>query len=314
MSEVAVLMSTYNGQEYLQQQVDSILNQTYQDLTLYIRDDGSTDRTREIIESYDKRDSRVIFLRESSSKNLGPQASFFELLKNTKANYYMFSDQDDVWETTKIEKTLKEMNSAQKEYGNIPINVFTNLLVVDKKLSEIELMNPEKLDLSFLSLLFHNVITGCTMMINNPLKDKINFDQLNYKNTLMHDWWIGLLAALFGKNIYLDEATIKYRQHGDNTVGMNKHNTVKRIASRIMHLSKETEIVKKVEHLSIELKKEYPNDFKELQRKYVEGYSLLSKKSSFLYNIKLIKKCPPVREHPLFFSLIMVLFSRELRF
>lgn len=312
MSKVAILMSTYNGQEYMQQQIDSILDQTYLNLTLYIRDDGSSDNTIKIIEKYVKQDPRIVFLKKSSNQNMGPQASFFELLKHVNADYYMFSDQDDIWEPTKVEKSLEKMKAAEDKYGNIPINVFTNLLVVDNNLNKIELMNPADLEVSFLSLLFHNVITGCTMLINNELKSKIKFEQLDYHNTLMHDWWIALVAALFGKNIYLNEATIRYRQHGDNTVGMNKHNTVKRIIKRISHLSEETNTVKKVEHLSIELEKEYHNELRGLQKAYVEGYSLLSSKSSFMYNLKLARTYPPVRDHPLFFSLIMILFSKQL--
>lgn len=313
MCEVAILMSTYNGQEYLKQQLKSIQDQSFANWRLYIRDDGSNDQTRQIINKYAVKDSRITFLEKISNENLGPQASFFALLKRVDAQYYMFSDQDDVWKKDKIAKTLRTMKNAEEQYGDIPLNVFTNLSIVDSNLNQLELMNKSKLKLSFLSLLFHNVITGCTMMINQPLKAKLNFELTDYQNSLMHDWWLGLVAAIFGKNVYLNEPTILYRQHGDNTVGMNAHNSLKRILKRISNLSKEIATVLKVEHLAIEVKKQYLAALNVEEKQYILGYADLAEKSSIVYNFNLSRKCPPKREHSLFFTLIMIRYAKQLR-
>lgn len=95
--KVVILMSTYNGEEYLESQIKSILNQTYKKWQLYIRDDGSTDNTVNIIEKYCALDPRINFYNENSRNNVGVVHSFMELLENVEADYYMFSDQDDFW-------------------------------------------------------------------------------------------------------------------------------------------------------------------------------------------------------------------------
>ena len=106
---VAILMSTYNGEKYLEEQVKSIISQDYTDWHLYIRDDGSTDNTVNLIKKIARDNEKITFLNENKPKNLGVTGSFMDLLANTKAQYYMFSDQDDYWLPDKIKVTLEEM-------------------------------------------------------------------------------------------------------------------------------------------------------------------------------------------------------------
>lgn len=217
--KILILLSTYNGERYLKEQLNSLFLQSYQDFKLIVRDDGSTDRTKEILNSYN-----VELL--DSSVNLGVKKSFETLLnyayENFEAKYFMFCDQDDVWNNNKIEKTLKKMQELEKLYGEeIPLLVHTDLEVVDEKLNTINssFMEFQKIDhsrKSFNNLLMQNIITGCTVMINRklaqmclPIPDK----------AIMHDWWIGLVATQFGEIGYVDEPTIKYRQHTSNTIG-----------------------------------------------------------------------------------------------
>ena len=218
MIRVSILLSTYNGSKYIKEQLDSIFNQTYKNIEIIVRDDGSSDNTIEILKSYNIKpiDTKI---------NLGAMGSFEELLKyalqNSNSDYFMFCDQDDVWDTKKVEKTLAKMEEMEKEFGNIPLLVHTDLEVVDEKLNTINssFMNFQKINpriSKFHNLLIQNAITGCTVMINRklaqmclPIPDK----------AIMHDWWIGLVATQFGKIGYLDEVTIKYRQHASNTIG-----------------------------------------------------------------------------------------------
>ena len=156
--------------------------------------------------------------------------SFEELLKyalqNSNSDYFMFCDQDDVWDTKKVEKTLAKMEEMEKEFGNIPLLVHTDLEVVDEKLNTINssFMNFQKINPiknNFHNLLIQNTITGCTVMINRKLAQQCLPIP---KGAIMHDWWIGLVASYFGKIGYVDESTIKYRQHTKNTIGAKGFN------------------------------------------------------------------------------------------
>ena len=129
MSKISILLSTYNGEKYLKAQLDSLYSQSYQDFKLIVRDDGSKDRTKEILNSYD---IKLV----DSSKNLGVKKSFETLLKyaseNSDAEYFIFCDQDDVWNNDKIEKTLKKMQELETFYGNkIPL-LDNNYVAIDK--------------------------------------------------------------------------------------------------------------------------------------------------------------------------------------
>jgi len=224
MNKIIILLSTYNGQKYLKEQLDSLFSQTYKNIEIIVRDDGSTDKTLEVLKCYD-----VNLL--SSDGNIGIKKSFETLLlyayENSDADYFMFCDQDDVWNNDKIEKTLEEMKRLEKLYGNnIPLLVHTDLEVVDENLKTIsssmwksQYINPKSNSLN--KLLIQNTITGCTTMINRITVLKSLPISLN---AIMHDWWIGLFVSSFGKIGFLEETTIKYRQHGKNDTGSKKFN------------------------------------------------------------------------------------------
>ena len=215
---ISVLLSTYNGEKYLNQQLDSLLSQTYKNFEIIARDDGSQDKTLEILHSYN-----ITII--DSKKNLGAKGSFGALLEyaaqNTESEYFMFCDQDDVWESDKIEKTLAKMHEIEISCHEMPILVHTDLNVVDENLKVLdnsmwnyEHINPKLNTLN--RLLIQNTITGCTVMINKKLA------QISLQipdEAVMHDWWIGLVASKFGKIDFIDEPTIQYRQHGGNSIG-----------------------------------------------------------------------------------------------
>jgi len=218
--KILILLSTYNGEKYLKQQLDSLYNQTYKNINIIARDDNSRDSSRNILNSYD---IEVM----PPNKNLGPRDSFSVLLEYSLLSdspYFMFCDQDDVWKEDKIEKTLKKMKELESKLGDIPLLVYADLEVVDENLQTIdksfwhfEQINPNMNE--FNRLLMQNTITGCTVMINRKLA------QLAMSipdGTIMHDWWLGLVASQFGKIDYVDEALIKYRQHTQNSTGAKR--------------------------------------------------------------------------------------------
>lgn len=217
--KIGILLSTYNGNKYIIEQLESLLFQNYNEkIEIIVRDDYSSDSTVDILKT-----NNINLI--DTKKNLGAKRSFSELLNyailNSDAEYFMFCDQDDVWENDKVEKTLAKMQEMEQKFGDIPLLIHTDLEVVDAKLNTINssFMEFQKIDhsrKSFNNLLMQNIITGCTVMINRKLAQKC----LPISGgAIMHDWWIGLVASKFGEIGYLDEVTIKYRQHASNTIG-----------------------------------------------------------------------------------------------
>lgn len=220
MENVAILLSTYNGAQYLNEQLDSIKNQTYTDWVLYIRDDGSSDGTQQIIHQYCKTDTRIKFINQKNQVNLGVKDSFWNLLKNSEADIYLFCDQDDFWKPNKVALSVEKVTRLGFE---TPALVFTNLTVTDENLKVVldRQLPANILDtLSFEKMMTDNRVTGCTVAINHALKKiALNTDT---NKIVMHDWWLALLAKCFGTMAYISEPTILYRQHGTNQVGTHQ--------------------------------------------------------------------------------------------
>lgn len=236
---IDILMATYNGEKYVKEQIESILNQTYQEWKLYIRDDGSKDNTLSILRDFQNKHKERIFLVEDNKKGLGAKGNFSELIQYSNSEYCMFSDQDDVWINTKIEESMKKMQSVESD-KNIPILVHSDLKVVD---SELKIINEsfweyQQLDSSkntLNNLLVQNNITGCTMLMNKSL---VNICRDIPSNCIMHDWWIGLVASAFGKIYTVDNQTILYRQHGNNEVGAHKYNSIGFIKDKLSNIDR----------------------------------------------------------------------------
>jgi glycosyltransferase involved in cell wall biosynthesis len=221
-SKISIVMTVYNGERYLREQIRSILGQSYKEWQLLIRDDGSGDTSLDVTKEYAQRYPEKIRLITDRDSNIGVSQNFLRLLSYADTDYIMFCDQDDVWLPDKIEITFNKMREIKEEFGaDIPVLIHTDLKVVSKNLNIIsdsfwkfQHLAPQK-GKSLNRLLVQNVITGCTVMINKTLKDKI---KLLPEQTLMYDWWISLIAAAFGKIGYVPTATILYRQHDNNDV------------------------------------------------------------------------------------------------
>jgi len=223
--DIAILLATYNSTSFLAEQLDSLFNQTNQDWTLYIRDDGSNDDTMNIIQKYqDKYHERIIIMNDPEH-HIGPMNSFMRLLERTNADYYMFCDHDDIWLPHKIETSINHMIQNEKRYPQTPIVIHTDLQVVDQQLNKISdsfwaysKLKPHILK-KFNYIGVCNCATGCTMLLNKYAKN-IAFPYPPHAP--MHDWWITAKVAKLGKIIEIPEATILYRQHMTNEVGARK--------------------------------------------------------------------------------------------
>lgn len=222
-SKVAVLLSTFNGSRYLEEQLSSLSKQSYDDFTIYIRDDGSVDNTCEIINSFISKERNAVFFE--SNDNLGAAGSFIYLINNVDADYYFFCDQDDIWMPDKISLTMEEM---KKHSQDEPLLVHSDLMIVDSNLSTISNSFYKYSNMScdnFIDkkqLLLQNYIVGCTCCINKSLAVIARVSVNDSNKIAMHDWWFALHAKFFGKILYINKPTIQYRQHQNNTLGAQK--------------------------------------------------------------------------------------------
>lgn len=205
--KVAILISTYNGEKYLREQLDSILNQTYKNIEIVIRDDGSQDSTIEIIKEYQKKYSNIV-LKEGT--NVGFIKSFFQLLRITNADYYAYCDQDDIWIENKIELAVNLLNQADNSKPNM---AFGNSDYYDENMNLISVGEKGK-SFSFQNSLYECVSQGMTMTINELAK-QIIIDNMPEK-CLFHDWWTYMICSGMGEILYSDETVVKYRRFAKN--------------------------------------------------------------------------------------------------
>jgi glycosyltransferase involved in cell wall biosynthesis len=223
MMTVDILMATYNGAPYLAEQIDSLLAQTVSDWRLLIRDDGSTDSTSSIIADYCHRYPGKIECVTDELGNLGYVQNFAQLMVCAQAPYMMFCDQDDVWFPHKIEVSLKKIRQMELLHGiALPLLVFTDLQVCDeqgitvaKSYWQYQHILP-RVGLHHAGALLQCNTTGNTFILNQPLKElALPIPEL----IPGHDWWVALIALYAGEIDYLDQSTLKYRQHAKNASG-----------------------------------------------------------------------------------------------
>ena len=218
---IAILLSTYNSELYLKELFLSIINQTYEQWILYIRDDGSSDGTIDIINKFLLKDKRVYFFDDTCRMG-DAKKSFMYLLENVDAKYYMFCDHDDIWLPCKIMKTIQAMLSIEVKNKSVPIIIHSDLCVVDENLRTIctsfwkySHISPKYKSYNFFCA--YNNLTGCTMMINQSAK---NICLLMPDFAPMHDYWIGLVVSFYrGIIYYINEPLILYRQHSNHVIG-----------------------------------------------------------------------------------------------
>lgn len=290
MEKVDILLATYNGEKYVREQIDSILNQTYKEFRLLISDDCSTDNTPSILEEYKNKDNRIeIYLQKD---NLGVVKNFEFLLNKVQSKYYMFSDQDDIWKETKIEKSVNKIQEQDYDlvYSDLEI-VDENLIVTNKSYwKEKGIYGKIKNYNNFESLYLNNFVTGCTIISKKELINKF-MPLPNNSKYVLHDYWISLILSQNGKIAYIEEPLIKYRQHKNNKVGSKKK-------------SDELKSLDEIRNLFIQVKIEHFNVFIENENKFnSEEIKQLNKKSLKYYEMLKEKKYINFKDWGLFFKL-----------
>jgi glycosyltransferase involved in cell wall biosynthesis len=230
---IDIVLATYNGQEYIKEQIDSILsNEGYKKLVkrFIIIDDSSTDNTLELITQYASQHIEIEAYQNTSQ--LGVIKNFEKGMSYTTSQYIMLSDQDDVWLPSKITKNLTAIHYLEKKQSQNPCLVFSDKEVVNASLNRIHASYfqlkkiPTQWHENLDNLLQQNMISGCTMLFNRALLEKALPIP---HNCFMHDWWLVLFAKAYGDIALINEPLVKYRQHAHNQIGVGTVSWWKRL-------------------------------------------------------------------------------------
>lgn len=254
MYNVAVLMSTYNGEKYISDQIKSILNQSSVNITIFIRDDGSNDDTIEKIYSYQTQHCNIHLLQ---GNNIGVGNSFMQLLYDVSDNYdyYAFSDQDDIWSQNKLIEAIKLLKGTNKRL------YISNQRNVDKNLKYIGMRYSSNPSFTPIDILSSNKAAGCTMVFDNSFKrllsDIHRRPTCELLHVRIHDVWVAMVGSLTNSIVYDSNSYINYRQHENNVVGGLEPTFGKVIKCKFKKF-KDKEYRNGRSKLAIEIKRCYP--------------------------------------------------------
>ncbi len=219
---VAIMMCTYNGVQFLKEQLDSFLTQTHKNIIVIASDDGSTDSTIQILEQY-----KPLFGKDSNNNDRlriinGPKSgsviNFLSILcmNDLSADYYAFSDQDDIWENDKITRALHNL----KEYQNIPVLYGSRTRTVSYDNQDLGFSTIFSKSPSFKNAIVQSIAGGNTMIMNMLARNLLK--EFGPLDVVSHDWWAYIVVSgAGGKMIYDTYPSLRYRQHGNNQIGAN---------------------------------------------------------------------------------------------
>ena len=276
MVKTSVLLTAYNGSIHLPVLLESLAAQTDRDFTVLMQDDGSTDETPSLLNDISERDSRFVFGSEQG-QHLGAAGNFLSLLRQSDADYVLLCDQDDFWEPDKIAALKQAILDQEAQYGtDMPLLVHSDCSLVNE--------SGEPLGSSFFrhqgwdpaavtlpQLLVQNNVTGCTLIMNAALRKLVSAHAVA-KDLFMHDWFIALTAASFGRITFLNRPLTRYRQHGDNTIGASTQSLLSRGVSALRnHQDAKRRILLTYTHTAV-FRKLYGEDLPAEARKVVDGY------------------------------------------
>lgn len=299
--KVAVLMSSYNGEKYIREQLNSILNQKGVQLKLYVRDDGSSDHTVDILKEY-KRIGNIVIIEDG--ERLGPGGSFMQLLYicgKEPFDYFAFSDQDDIWFDDKLRVAIGQLQEYKTE---LPLLYGSNqYLYIEGE--NCGFRHKEIQNMSLIGHMTRNTISGCTFVFNKALAVKISEvphvdkDLIKYR---MHDAWLFLVAIVCGKAIYDPNAYMLYRIHGENVVGLKKDDFRDKIC-KIRNIYNR-KIRKKTAVQLLNLYPDMSNSCEKILCKYALYDTSIKKRFSLLFDKDIINHC---EENPLSFAFKVIL-------
>jgi len=212
-------MSCYNGERFLAEQLASILHQTGTHVSLFARDDGSTDATPKILEHF-RDENPDMDVEIARGENLGPTRSFLAALDSAgDCEYYAFADQDDVWRPDKLARAVGRLAAMADQ--SEPALYYSNVSYTSsdlRVLGQSDFHGPQTLA----QVLFENRAVGCTIVFNNAARSLLleSWDQMRLDSpALMHDWWANLVVTAFGRTLFDEDAPVLYRQHAGNEIG-----------------------------------------------------------------------------------------------
>jgi len=224
MATLDILLATYNGARFLPDQLASLEAQSFTDWRLILRDDGSNDDSVTVVRDWASRTGRSLQVIEDGRQGLGPRDNFAALIANSTAPYFALCDQDDVWLPNKLAIMLAAVQAGEQRSGpDTPVLAICDLKVVDSQLQELHpsyrgcvpLVMPRP-DYCVTDIMTYNVVTGCASMCNAALRTA---SLPIPAEAIMHDWWLGMVAAGFGELVDVPDALVLYRQHESNVVG-----------------------------------------------------------------------------------------------
>lgn len=229
---IGVMLACYNGGRYLPQQLQTLRTQDDRAFTVLMQDDGSTDGTLALLEAAAAADARFR-LAEHHGQHLGAKGNFLSLMAQDQSDYTALCDQDDLWDSDKLSTLRAEMERLEALYGvDTPLLVHSDSRVVDAEgrvLHESFFAHQgwDKTALSLRRLMVQNNVTGCTLMMNAPLR-RLVVKMGRAEQMYMHDWFIALTAAAFGHVAFVDRPLSSYRQHGTNVMGASGQGLARR--------------------------------------------------------------------------------------
>lgn len=281
MHKVDILLPTYNGEKFVEQQIKSLLNQTYKNINILIRDDGSKDETRNIIKDLAELDNRIIF-NNDVKENLGLVSNINFLLGISNAEYIMYCDQDDVWLDNKVEIMLNEILKREKELEkHTPVLVHSDCYITDQNLKiNGHFKGSRPLQYGLNNSLFKYYVQGASTLINSSLKKEI---QPFIENVYIHDRYTHLCAEIMGYRFYINQPLMYYRQHDSNVIGSSslitkiKNNLL--LKNFIFFQVKDRELIESI------FKKKYPNN------EMLNGYlKITSQETSLIEKLQILRK------------------------
>lgn len=269
-SSVAILLATYNGEKFIDEQLESLERQTYSDFTIFVRDDGSTDRTLDIVKERAKKSPDKYQIMEATPLH-DPKKCFMWMLKNVEAKYYMFCDQDDVWMIEKTKILMEVINNlqlsampdgvtskkvAEAAFEPDPICVFSDMYVVDENRgaiasSFIEYIGRDINLTDFSQVIIDNPASGNAMLFNKALRDiAISISDEDLARVEMHDAWVAAIASCFGGLVGVDEPLVYYRQTGQNTLGAITESKIQKVVRNLKEVKDGTLVNDKKQFLA----------------------------------------------------------------
>lgn len=297
---VVVLLSSYNGEKYIKEQIDSILLQSDVSVELLVRDDGSSDKTRDILSEYQRRG----LLQWYGGANLKPAKSFWDLIESApESKYYAFADQDDFWMPDKLSVALKSLS----HYEDIPAMYCSAYQMTDKNLNPIPTPTKHPI-IDIYHAMIENVATGCTMVLNHELLKVIRNYRPDYY--FMHDEWIyKVCVAIGGKVIYDMDPRIYYRQHGNNVIGGIRDKWYRRIIDRVVKMFKTSDHHRY--KTLLEISKGYNTSFIIEHRQVVEkclSYNIFPNNIALAFNMNFYKGLTAMQSLKVFFLFLLMKF------